>query len=196
MIRIGLTGGIGMGKSTAATLLAEQGVRVVDTDQLARDVVAVGQPALTEIRAAFGGGVFAADGSLNREAMAALVFSDAEKRRQLEAILHPKIRERWLGCFVEWKAAGAVAGVVVIPLLFETGAEAAFDRVLCVACSERSQLERLKARGWNDEQCRQRIAAQWPAQRKMDLSHGVVWTEPGREVHGEQLRKLLERWTA
>jgi dephospho-CoA kinase len=186
MIRIGLTGGIGMGKSTAATLLAEQGIRVVDTDQLARDVVAVGQPALAEIRAAFGAGVLAADGSLNREAMAALVFSDVGKRQQLEAILHPKIRERWLGCLAEWKAAGATAGVVVIPLLFETGAEAAFDRVLCVACSERSQMERLKAR----------IAAQWPAQRKMDLSHGVVWTEPGREVHGEQLRRLLARWTA
>lgn len=196
MIRIGLTGGIGMGKSTAATLFAEQGIRVVDTDQLARDVVAAGQPALVEIRAVFGAGVMAADGSLNREAMAAIVFSDAEKRRQLEAILHPKIRERWLGCLAGWKAEGATAGVVVIPLLFETGAEREFDRVLCVACSERSQLERLKARGWSEEQCRQRIAAQWPAQRKMDLSHGVVWTEPCREVHGEQLRRLLARWTA
>ena len=196
MIRIGLTGGIGMGKSTAATLLAEQGIRVVDTDQLARDVVAVGQPALAEICAAFGPEVMAADGSLNREAMAALVFSDAGKRQQLEAILHPKIRECWLGCLAEWKAAGATAGVVVIPLLFETEAEKEFDRVLCVACSERSQMERLKVRGWSDEQCRQRIAAQWAVQRKMDLSHGVVWTEPGREVHGEQLRRLLSRWTA
>lgn len=185
-----------MGKSTAATLLAEQGIRVVDTDQLARDVVLLGQSALAEIQAAFGAGVLAADGSLNREAMAALVFSDAEKRRRLEAILHPKIRERWLGCLAEWEAAGATAGVVVIPLLFETGAEKEFNRVLCVACSERSQLERLKARGWSEEQCRQRIAAQWPAQRKMDLSHGVVWTEPGREVHGEQLRRLFQRWTA
>lgn len=194
MIRIGLTGGIGMGKSTAAALLAEKGIRVVDTDQLARDVVAPGEPALEEIRAAFGSGVLAADGSLNRQAMAALVFSDAEKRRLLEAILHPKIRERWLGCLAEWKAAGAVAGVVVIPLLFETGAEEEFDRVLCVACSERSQLERLMARGWSEEQCRQRITAQWPTQRKMDLSHGVVWTEPCREVHGEQLGWLLRRW--
>jgi dephospho-CoA kinase len=196
MIRIGLTGGIGMGKSTAAALLAEQGIRVVDTDQIARDVVMPGQPALAEIRGAFGPGVFAADGALNREAMAAVVFADAEKRRQLEAILHPKIRERWMDCLAEWKDAGATAGVVVIPLLFETGAEKELDRVLCVACSEGSQRERLKARGWSEEQCRQRIAAQWPAQRKMDLSHGVAWTEPSREVHAEQLRLLLRRWLA
>lgn len=194
MIQIGLTGGIGMGKSTAAALLAAQGFPVVDTDDLARDIVEPGQPALADIRACFGPGVIAEDGSLRREAVAEIVFSDEGKRRQLEAILHPRIRERWQSSLKSWREAGAAAGVVVIPLLFETGAETEFDQVLCTACTAGTQLKRLQARGWSEEQCRQRIAAQWSAQRKIDLSHGVVWTEVGREVHAEQLAWLLSRW--
>ncbi len=194
MIRIGLTGGIGMGKSTAAALLAAQGFPVVDTDDLAREIVEPGQSALADIRACFGPGVIAEDGSLRRDEVAKIVFANEEKRRQLEGMLHPRIRERWQSSLKSWSESGAAAGVVVIPLLFETGAETEFDRVLCTACTAGTQLKRLQARAWSGEQGRQRIAAQWSAQRKMDLSHGVIWTEVSREVHGEQLAWLLSRW--
>ena len=193
MIRIGLTGGIGMGKSTAAALLAEKGIPVVDTDVLARQVVEPGQPALQEITQVFGSELIAAEGTLRRDALAAIVFADDLKRQQLERILHPRIRERWQACLAQWQAEGKPAGVVVIPLLFETGAEKEFDRIFCTACSSTSQMERLKARGWSEEQSRQRIASQWPTQQKMDLSQSVVWTEVSREVHAEQLDRILKQ---
>lgn len=191
MILYGLTGGIGMGKSTAARLLEERGVPVVDTDVLAREVVEPGQPALAEIARAFGTDMLDARGALRRDALARVVFGDEARRRELEAITHPRIRERWLAQAAAWKARGRPCGVVVIPLLYETAAAPQFDRVVCVACSARSQAQRLQARGWDPDQVRARLAAQWPVQKKMDLAHYVVWTEPGVDVHAEQLRKIF-----
>ena len=182
-----------MGKSTAAALLADKGIPVVDTDVLARQVVEPGELALLKIAQEFGSELIAADGTLRRDALAAIVFADDLKRQQLEGILHPRIRERWQGCLAQWQADGKPAGVVVIPLLFETGAEKEFDRILCTACSSPTQMQRLKARGWSEEQSRQRIASQWPTQRKMDLSQSVVWTEISREVHSEQLDCILKQ---
>ncbi|MFM1767813.1 MAG: hypothetical protein RJA22_342 [Verrucomicrobiota bacterium] len=193
MILYGLTGGIGMGKSTAARLLAEAGVPVIDTDAVARQVVEPGQPALAEIVRAFGPGMLDAGGALRREALARVVFADEARRRELEAITHPRIRERWLAQAAAWRAEGRPCAVVVIPLLYETDAAAQFDRVVCVACSARSQWQRLEARGWARDQIEGRLAAQWPAQKKMDLAHYVVWTEPGVEVHAAQLRRILQR---
>jgi dephospho-CoA kinase len=193
MIVIGLTGGIGMGKSTSASLLEQQGVRVVDTDDLARRVVEPGQPALEEIRQAFGENVIAADGGLRRKQLAETVFADDVKRRRLEAILHPKIRELWLAQVRSWRDQQVPIGVVVIPLLFETDAAAQFDSVICVACSSATQRKRLLARGWSNEQIQQRMAAQWPVQKKIDLSNYVVWTEPDQQTHAAQLKRILER---
>lgn len=193
MILIGLTGGVGMGKSTSAELLAARGLPVIDTDHLARQVVEPGQPALEEIRKEFGDGIISGDGQLNREAMAGIVFSDSAKRQRLEAILHPRIRERWEAEAERWRVSGCALGVVVIPLLFETGAAPAFDVVVCVACLPASQWRRLEARGWSGEQIDQRIASQWPIQKKMDLSRFVIWTEPSVEVHREQVDCVLDR---
>lgn len=193
MIRIGLTGGIGMGKSTAAELLVQRGLPVVDTDQLARDVVTPGGTALAEIGRLFGPEVIAEDGSLRRDTLANVVFSDEGKRHQLEAILHPPIRERWLAFVRRQELDGQAACVVVIPLLFETGAQTAFDHVVCTACATHTQIGRLRARGWSEDQCRQRLASQWPTQRKVDQSHTVIWTEVSRDVHGEQWDRMLSR---
>jgi dephospho-CoA kinase len=192
VIVLGLTGGIGMGKSTAARLLADRGVPVVDTDQLARDVVEPGQPALEEIIAAFGTDVIEMDGQLNRQRLARQIFADPAQRARLEAILHPRIRERWLNQLEEWKNQGRACGVVVIPLLYETKAESQFDTVICVACSVASQQQRLQARDWTGGQIEQRIAAQWPVQKKMDLAHHVVWTEGDLETHAAQLDRILQ----
>lgn len=182
-----------MGKSTAATLLAEKGIPVVDTDVLARDVVAPGQPAVSEIRDAFGPEVLSSDGTLRREALASIVFADNAKRRQLEGILHPRIREGWLAFLGQCQKEDRPAAVVVIPLLFETGAEREFDRVVCTACAPGTQMKRLSARGWTEEQSRQRLASQWPTQKKIDHSHSIIWTEVSRDVHGEQWDRVLKQ---
>jgi dephospho-CoA kinase len=188
---IGLTGGIGMGKSTAADLLEKRGVAVCDTDLLARQVVQPGQPALEEILAAFGRQVIGPDGCLRRDEVARMVFSDPARRQQLEAITHPRIRDLWRTQVESWRAEGRTRGVVVIPLLFETSAATHFDFVICVACSAASQRQRLAVRGWNEDEIERRITAQWPAQKKMDVSDYVVWTEAGVDVHEAQLRRIL-----
>jgi len=191
MILIGLTGGVGMGKSTTASFLERLGVPIIDTDQLARQIVEPGQPALAEIQRAFGNSVVGSDGRLRRDEVARLVFADDAKRRQLEAILHPRIRELWLAQAAEWRAENRTMGAVVIPLLFETNAEKEFEVIVCTACSAASQRRRLEARGWSPVQIEQRIAAQWPAQKKMDLSHVVIWTEPPLETHAAQVSRVV-----
>ena len=180
-----------MGKSTVAQLLAQRGVAVVDTDVLARKVVEPGQPALMTIQEMFGAAVLAPDGSLRREELARRVFASDMSRKQLEAILHPRIRELWQAQVAEWRAAGVKLGVVVIPLLYETNTAKSFDKVICVACSPVSQQQRLAARGWTPEQIQQRIGAQWSIDRKMTQADYVIWTEGTPEVTLAQLDRIL-----
>ena len=190
---IGLTGGIGMGKSTSATLLRERGIPLIDTDDLARQVVEPGQPALVQIRAAFGESVFDPEGRLRRDQLAPIVFASIERRRALEAITHPQIRSRWEEAVRTWRSQGSKLGVVVIPLLFETAAESAFDSVVCVACSSRAQQERLLLRGWSAEAIQSRIGAQWRVDRKMTCAQFVVWSEGPLEVLVAQWERILTR---
>src|SRR5437762_9532318 len=117
---LGLTGGIGMGKSTADQLLRDRGIPVIDTDLLARQLVEPGQPALAEIAQTFGSQVLSTDGRLRRDEMARLAFADPAARRKLEAILHPRIRSLWQSQIALWRDENHPLVVVVIPLLFET----------------------------------------------------------------------------
>jgi dephospho-CoA kinase len=192
----GLTGGIGMGKSAAAALLAERGMPIIDTDLLARQIVEPGQPALAEIQRVFGGGIVAPDGRLNREELAARVFADAVARRRLEEILHPRIRQLWHAQLETWRTEGRPLAVVIIPLLFETGARADFDGVLCIGCSAATQRERLLARGWTPQQIQQRNAAQWPIAQKMTHADYAIWNDAGLDVLAEQLDRVLRVLTA
>ncbi len=189
----GLTGGVGMGKSTAAGFFLSHGVRVADTDEIARQLVQPGQPALAEIRAAFGKTLLAPDGTLRRDELARIVFASEADRKKLEAILHPRIRERWLAQLETWRTEGCPLALVVIPLLFETGAESHFDKIICAACSPAAQHERLAARGWSAEQIRQRIAAQLPVEQKIARSHYVLWTEGAPASHARQVERILGR---
>ena len=188
---LGLTGGIGMGKSAAADCLRQLGLPVVDTDALARDLVAPGQPALAEIQRAFGDGVLDDAGALRRDELAGLVFADGHRRRALEAILHPRIRAAWMAEVARWRERDCPAGVVVIPLLFETDAAAEFSATICVACTAASQQARLRARGWSDEQIALRLRAQWPVERKIAAADYVVWAEGGLANTAAQLACLL-----
>ena len=179
-----------MGKSEAASYLAERGVPVADTDLIAREVVMPGEEGLDKVKQAFGSTVIAQDGSLDRAALARTVFSDPPARARLESILHPLIRQRWLKTAENWRGTGVKSGVVMIPLLFETGAEQEFARVICIACSPRLQSARLHQRGWNAEQAAGRLSAQWPIEKKIDRSHYVIWNDSSVEVLREQLGRV------
>ena len=187
----GLTGGVGMGKSTAAEFLRARGAQVVDADELARQLVQPDQPALAEIQTEFGKKVIAPDGRLRRDELARIVFADAAAREKLEAILHPRIGERWLAQIETWRGENRALAVVVIPLLFETRAESHFDKIICVACSAPAQRERLLARGWTPEQIRQRLAAQWPVEQKISRADFVVWTDGAPDTQVRQLERIF-----
>jgi dephospho-CoA kinase len=189
----GLTGGVGMGKSTAARIFREHGAQVVDTDELARKLVQPGRPALADIQAAFGKKVIGPAGELKRAELAQIIFADANARRELEAILHPRIREQWLAQIESWRGEDRPLAVVVIPLLFETRAESHFDKIICVACSAAAQRERLLARGWTPEQIQQRIAAQMPVEQKIARADFVVWTGGALDAHARQIERILSK---
>jgi dephospho-CoA kinase len=187
----GLTGGIGMGKTTTAQLLSRLGVRVVDTDDLARQLTRPGEAVLGEIQSAFGPGVIASDGQLRRDELARIVFADPPARQKLEQLLHPPIRNAWLARVETWRQQGHALAVVVIPLLFETNAESHFDKIICTACLPATQQERLAVRNWTPQHTAQRLAAQWPIEEKITRSDYVLWTEGRPESLVRQLERLL-----
>ena len=187
----GLTGGIGMGKSAVSAWLESRGEKVIDSDVLARSLVARGEPALEEITSVFGPDVLNADGTLSRKDLALRAFADDSARASLEAILHPRIREAWMNRVEKWKSEGEARCFVVIPLLYETGAEQLMDQVICVACGTATQKRRLGARGWSDEECRARLSAQWQVSRKMDRADYVIWNESTLEICHKQAARIL-----
>ena len=193
MILLGITGGIGMGKSAAASLLAARSVPVVDTDDLARQLVSPGSEALSEIRTAFGPDSIGPDGTLERRWIAQRIFSDPAARGQLEQILHPRIAEAWRAEVERWRRDGRATAAVVIPLLFEKGHGSDFDAVVCVACSRGTQRHRLRDRGWSEEQIDARNSAQLAVPEKVSRSRFVVWTEGSLEAHAGQWRRVLDR---
>ena len=143
MLRVGLTGGIASGKSAVAEMFAAHGAPVVDTDSIAREVVAPGSPGLDDVRNAFGAQVLAPGGGLDRAKLRRLVFADPALRRKLEAVLHPLIRERTL---VKLREIRAPYAIVVVPLLVETAFAAIVDRVLVVDCPRETQIRRVMER--------------------------------------------------
>ncbi|MVA77259.1 dephospho-CoA kinase [Auraticoccus sp. F435] len=189
MLRIGLTGAIASGKSTAASVLAELGAVVVDADVLAREVVAPGSEGLAAVRERFGDPVLREDGSLDRRALGRIVFSDAAARRDLEAIVHPRVRA--LAARRE-AAAGPDARVVhVIPLLVETGQQDDFDVVVVVDVDPQTQLRRLQQRdGLSGEEARARVAAQADRETRLGAAD-VVWSNDGDP---ERLREQIVSW--
>lgn len=170
--RIGLTGGIASGKSVVAQMFADLGIPVIDTDVIAREVVARGQPALDEIRQRFGDHVMDADGNLDRAAMRRKIFSDAAMRRDLEAILHPRIGEATRR---QSAAAGGAYQVIVVPLLIESTLLEFVDRVLVVDCDEDTQVQRLLSRDAETEsQARRIIAAQASREERLAIADDVI----------------------
>ena len=172
MLRIGLTGGIGSGKSTVSRLLAAHGAVIVDADAIAREVVEPGTPGLAAVVDAFGPTVVSADGSLDRPALAGVVFADPEARRRLDAIVHPLVRAR----ATEVAAAAPPDAVVVndVPLLVETGQAAAYDLVLVVEADPDTRVARLVDRGLTAEDARARMAAQASDEQRRSVADVVL----------------------
>lgn len=171
-VRVGLTGGVGSGKSTVARLLAERGALVIDADAIAREVVEPGTPGLEGVVARFGPDILSADGSLDRAALAAIVFNDERARLDLNAIVHPLIGART----VELMQAAPSDAIVVhdIPLLVERDAAAGFDAVVVVEADVRTRLARLEARGMSEDDARARMASQATDEQRRAIAHEIV----------------------
>ena len=175
ILRVGLTGNIAAGKSTVAGWMAELDCRVIDLDRIAHDCLVAGQPTHDRVVAAFGSDVFAADGGIDRRELGAVIFADPEARKQLEDILHPAIREREEEEVEAW-AATVASGIAVseAALLYETGGAARYDRMVVVAATEETRLQRLLARGTSAEDARLRMAAQMNQQEKIERADYVI----------------------
>jgi dephospho-CoA kinase len=191
---IGLTGGIATGKTTVARFLEELGAVVIDADQLARDVVAPGSPALAKIVELFGSAVLAPDGSLGRQAVRGLVFGDQLKRKQLEAIMHPAIKVVSEQRLAAVKARGAAVAVYMAPLLIEAGATDRVDEIWVVTLRPEVQLARLMARdNCSREQAGQIIAAQMPLTEKEGYGVVVIDNSGSLETTREQVRAAWQQ---
>ncbi len=178
MLKIGLTGGIATGKSYVLNQLRMRGVPCLDADELAHGVTAAGTEATAAIADRFGRDVLSADGSIDRKQLGAIVFADASARRELEALTHPAVYRAIEAGLRAFTLIGEDPFAVVdVPLLYETGAEKMFDKVIATTCAPETQVERLLARGMTAEAARQRLAAQWPADEKAKRADFVIKTD-------------------
>jgi dephospho-CoA kinase len=200
MLRVGLTGSIAVGKSFISGVLAELGCRVLDADETARDVVTPGSPALLEVVAKFGDSVIKGDGTLDRVALGALVFADADKRSTLNSILHPYIIAQQDERLREWEALDP-DGIAIVDaaLMIESGGYKRFDKLIVVHCRRDVQLERLMSRdNLNRAEAERRIAAQMPQEEKKKFADYLIDTSDGFEsarrravdVYGELREEL------
>jgi dephospho-CoA kinase len=191
-LRIGLTGGIASGKSTVAALFADLGVGLIDADRIAREVIGPGTALRTRLFELYGAAIRAADGELDRAALRRLVFADSGRRRELEALLHPAIRER------TEQLAATMPGpyqVHVIPLLVETGSADRYDRVLVVDCPESLQYQRLCARdGGSPAEARAMLAAQASRAARLAIADDLIVNDAGLQALPPQVEALHQRY--
>lgn len=193
-IRVALTGGIATGKSYVRAAIAAHGVPTIDSDLIVHELLGTPGPVTAAIAGRFGAGVLRLDGTVDRAALARLVFGDPGLRADLEAIVHPSVYQR-IFAWADDEAARGVPWIVAdIPLLFETGHEGEFDRVIVVACSPEAQLRRLMSRDRLPEAAaRARLAAQWPIAEKVKRATDVIDTGGTFEETDRQVNAIC-RW--
>jgi dephospho-CoA kinase len=192
MLRVALTGGIATGKSYVLDQLRRRGVACLDSDALAHGAMVAETEATTAIAERFGAGVLAADGSVDRAKLGPVVFADALARRELEAIVHPAVYRAIAAALRAFELLGGVPlAVVDVPLLYETGHEGEFGKVIATVCPRDMQIARLVDRGLTADAARQRIAAQWPAEKKAARADFVIRTDGTFEQTGQQVEQVL-----
>ncbi len=191
---VGLTGGIASGKSLVGAMFVKLGAALIDTDQVARDVVALGEPGLAAVAAEFGAAVLLASGELNRSALRSVVFADEDKRRRLEAILHPLIRGRTRAKLADLEAPYAL---VAVPLLVETSFGELVDRILVVDCPESLQLERLMRRDAIPKaEAEAMVKAQADRATRLKAAHDVIDNSGASDATRRQVDVLHRRYLA
>ncbi len=189
MLKLGITGGIGCGKSAAARWVEAHGFRRLDSDQIVRERLLTAPDIIAAVREHFGPGILADGGGIDRTALAARIFPVPAEREWLEALLHPRVTAAWAQAFA---GGGEEARwVVEVPLLFEKGLEKWFDFTVCVALSPGVQLMRVVERGLSPEMAAQRIRAQWPQGRKIELADFVLWNDGAPEFLEAQVGRLV-----
>ncbi|WP_407564240.1 dephospho-CoA kinase [Streptomyces sp. 184] len=195
MLTVGLTGGIGAGKSAVSRLLASYGAVIVDSDKIAREEVEPGTPGLAAVVAEFGAEVLAEDGSLDRAKLGGIVFADADRRQALNAIVHPLVRDRSAAL---QEAAGPDAIVVNdVPLLAENGLAGLYDVVVVVDAAPATQLDRLvRLRGMAEDEARARMAAQATREQRLAIADIVVDNDGTQAELAERVRKVWEELVA
>ena len=193
MRRVALTGGIATGKSHVLDRFRQRGVPCLDADELAHGVTAAGTEATAAIAARFGTEVLAADGSVDRRKLGPIVFADATARRELEAMVHPGVYRAINAGLRAFELMGDDAFAIVdVPLLYETGAEKTFDKVIVTACAPETQVARLVERGLTEAAARQRLAAQWPTERKTARADFVITTDGSVGETDQQVARVID----
>lgn len=189
-MKIGLTGGMGCGKSTVLKFFAQSGADILDSDGIVRDLLTGCDSTIREISSAFGHEILNREGMIDRGKLAGIVFGNSEKIARLESILHPKVREVW----TRFIADACSLVVVEIPLLFEKGLERHFDKTVCLACSQDLQLLRLRGRGFSDSQIHMRLQRQLSLNEKMQMADIILLNNGSIEHLGNQVKLLLDIW--
>lgn len=192
---IGLTGGIASGKSTVSQMLEQRGFTIVDADLAARKVVEPGASAYKQVVTEFGQGIILNDGTLNRGKLGTIVFNDEEKRKKLNAIVHPAVREK----MKEWQEAAIQNGkktiILDIPLLFESNLLHMVDKTIVVYVDEETQLQRLMERNlFREEEARTRIASQLPLRQKKEMADAVIDNNGTLSETERQVEDLIKKW--
>jgi len=194
MLKFGLTGGIASGKSAVAAMLREMGFPVLDADSLAHKLMEPGQPAREEILKEFGADLAGADGRIDRAKLGAIVFADPAKLKKLNAILHPPVEQIMLHQFEEWKRSGVRdAAFVEAALLIEAGFVSNLDGLVVAWCRPEQQLERLRARGMNEQDAKRRIAAQLPLEEKLRMATSAIDCSGTMESTRTQVQALAAK---
>jgi dephospho-CoA kinase len=193
MLKVALTGGIATGKSYVLDQLRRRGISCLDADVLAHGVIEAGTEATQAIATRFGPGVIAADGSVDRKVLGAFVFEDEAARRALEEIVHPAVYRSVAAGLRVFELMGSAVAVVDVPLLYETGHERDFDRVIVTACPREMQLQRLVDRGLTEHEAGRRLDAQLPTEDKVDRADYVIRTDGTLEDTNRQIEETLRR---
>lgn len=193
MLIFGLTGGVGSGKSTVAAMLREEGIPIVDADELSRQVTSAREPVLAELAREFGSSVLSANGELDRAQLASIVFSDEAARHKLNGLLHPRIASAAQQEFEKLGASGHSLVGYEVPLLFETNQEKRYRPAVLVACSEEEQLSRASQRShWSREETLKRIRAQMPLDQKRERADWIVENSGDWGELRAQVKKLAQ----
>ncbi len=196
MLRVGLTGGLASGKSTVARTLAELGAAVFDADAIVEDLYRAGEAGARAARELFGDAVLDPQGTADRARIAEIVFADPQKRRALEARIHPLVRKEIAQRFAKAKRAGVAVAVAEASQILEAGSESEYDRVLLVVAPQAERLRRWQACGGQLSDARRRIAAQIPAQAARLRASDVIVNDGSLEALRTETEKVFRRWTS